>query len=1105
MEKLMTKNTSNSILQSEVDKLFPFSFSLSNEMRIIRIGPSLSKIIPAENKNKQHFTEIFEISKPRLQGEIDFSSLEKLAGNLIIIHIKNLEKVALKGQLEFRKEQNELIFFGTLWIDHYSKMMEIGLTYTDFPAYDPIFDIQQMKAVLENEKEDIHKLKSELNIINHSADLFLTLLPSGVIKKVSLSSMSMLGYETHELIGENIQSIFFDEKIELKKLFVEIIEKEKPTEFSTHLYTKKHKKVGVGISFTPVKQEITNSSYIVCVIRDITEYLKAHEEISNLASFPNENPNPIFRIDNAGNILFCNKIATNIKEIQFEETTYPIDKFWKYLINFKSHNSLKKIDTVVNKRHITFNIISRESVNEMNVYGTDITERVDSEEKSYESFTRLNSFLESTNDVYYLIYQQNKERNFFTSRWPLFFGFNAENADIWKEKRDSVDVEFISNYDDAFRELKLTGTMSVKYKLKNKISGYTRWVLEEAKIKFDSVLSDEIISGRLTDITSSENYRNQIQESESRFQLITESMPVMIWVSNEKNYVTYTNQTSKDFYGFDLKNIRSGDEFSKFIHPDHHQIAVVDWAVHIKSKRKCEVKYLAKNSHGEYRWIYEIAIPRFLNKNEFLGYIGCGFDITSERNMFYSLEDEKRKYELISNQSADIIFLVTDEGIVEYVSPSIRRVLGFEESDLIGKSLFDLLDINTRISIKDFSQNNLKSGKNVLSFQIKDIKGELKWVEASYNVFKEMELAKAKIIIHLRDINEQYIVQSMLIENEAKYRNLFSNMNLGIMEVDINEKILYVNPAFERISGYDESDLLGNFAPDIFLQEISEKEINIHERRNRQHGKEGLYEIKVKRKDQKDATWVISGAPTFDMKGKVRGSIGIHWDVTEIRDLETKILYESVQREKELMEARLQAEEEQREVIGRDLHDGVGQMLAYLSVYMNILKEKNDVVYSDIDKAQVTIKKTIDEVRRLSRNLAPPAIKDLGFRDAVVELIGSYSIIPKPAFNLKIYKGKDPDEFSYEQKIMLFRIIQELSSNTFKYAKANKVEIKIEFDKKEMRLRYKDDGTGFEFSTVKKGIGLKSILARVEFYKGNLNINTNPGEGTEVIINLPFE
>jgi signal transduction histidine kinase len=241
------------------------------------------------------------------------------------------------------------------------------------------------------------------------------------------------------------------------------------------------------------------------------------------------------------------------------------------------------------------------------------------------------------------------------------------------------------------------------------------------------------------------------------------------------------------------------------------------------------------------------------------------------------------------------------------------------------------------------------------------------------------------------------------------------------------------------------------------------------------------------------------------MKGKVRGSIGIHWDVTEIRDLETKILFESVQKEKELMEARLQAEEEQRDVIGRDLHDGVGQMLAYISVYFNILKEKETISGEDIDKAQSTIKKTIEEVRRLSRNLAPPAIKDLGFREAVIELIGSYSIIPKPSFKLKIYKGKDPEKFLHEHKIMMFRVLQELSSNTFKYANANKVDIKIEQNKKGMQMLYKDDGIGFEMATVKKGIGLKSILSRVEFYGGDVNIKTNPGEGNEVFINLPFE
>ena len=90
------------------------------------------------------------------------------------------------------------------------------------------------------------------------------------------------------------------------------------------------------------------------------------------------------------------------------------------------------------------------------------------------------------------------------------------------------------------------------------------------------------------------------------------------------------------------------------------------------------------------------------------------------------------------------------------------------------------------------------------------------------------------------------LAQTMVIENEAKYRNLFSNMNLGIMEVDNDERILYVNPSFERISGYSQDELLGNRADTIFLTELSEKEIYLQERRNRQHGKEGLYEIKIK-------------------------------------------------------------------------------------------------------------------------------------------------------------------------------------------------------------------------------------------------------------------
>jgi PAS domain S-box-containing protein len=321
----------------------------------------------------------------------------------------------------------------------------------------------------------------------------------------------------------------------------------------------------------------------------------------------------------------------------------------------------------------------------------------------------------------------------------------------------------------------------------------------------------------------------------------------------------------------------------------------------LDEKKKCEMQYLAKNKEGIYRWVYEIAVPRFTNQHTFLGYIGCTFDISNERNTYYQLEEEKKKFELISNKSADIIFLINKDGIVEYVSSSIKRILGRDEKDVIGTSFYELIEDNSslrKINFKSKEQNN----NRVLSFRMFEHSGEARWVEAVYSNFTEDELGGEKILIHVRDINEQYVAQNMLIENEARYRRLFSNMNLGIVEVDTEEKILYVNRSFERISGYEEYELIGKNASEVFIKDANSQAINSQENRNRILGKEGLYEIIVLKKDGSTATWVISGAPTFDMKGKVRGSIGIHWDVTEIRALENKLLIDSVKKEKELME-----------------------------------------------------------------------------------------------------------------------------------------------------------------------------------------------------------
>ncbi|MFN6373903.1 MAG: PAS domain S-box protein [Chitinophagia bacterium] len=1099
----------------EINKLFPFHFVLNEDLDVISTGPSLKKILPDYQESICAFNELFHIVKPRFTSSPTITTLKEIVSQFVLIKLNTPAEPILKGQFEWRENTKHLVFFGTLWAEDHEKMTQMGINYSDFPAYDAVFELQQMKSILQNDHEDIERLRQELSIINHSADLFLNIHASGLIRKASPSSKKILGYEPHELIGVNLKDLIpkieennkqeHYENIELEKEISAIIKQKKSKEFVIYLHDKKKSKVGIGISISPVIVENKEVTQLVCVIRNISNRIRDLETIRNLASFPNENPNPIFRINETGEILFNNKSADNITVANYENKNYKIEELWKHIMSSQTIKNKTSVEITVGDRLYIFSLIKRPNHTEINVYGNDVTEKILSEQRAQENFNRLNNFLESTNDVYYLIYQQNKGKNFFTSRWPLFMGFNPSIGDVWAQKRECILEEFRKTYDDAIREFQLNGSMSVKYKIKNKISGHVRWILEEAKIKFDSSINDEIISGRLSDITSNENFRSQIKETEDRFQLITESMPVMIWVSNTDNKVNYTNQTSRDFFGFDMRDLKGQEEFAEKVHPDFRKIAIDDWRECLLKKERCEMQYMVRHKSGEYRWIYEIAVPRFVNKNEFIGYIGSAFDITQEKELLSNLDEQKRKYEMISNNSADMIFLLNKEKRIEYASPSIQRILGIKEFEILDKGFHELIEKGNEVNLQMSASENIGIGQQMLSFRMKDASGELKWMEAVYNRFKESSNAEEKILVHVRDINEQYLAQTMLIENEARYRNLFSNMNLGIMEVDQDERILYTNSSFERISGYSQDELIGKIAAELFLTELTEREINIQERRNREHGKEGLYELRIKRKDGKNATWVISGAPTYDMKGKIRGSIGIHWDVTDIRALETKLLQESVQKEKELMEARLQAEEEQRDVIGRDLHDGVGQMLAYLSLYFNILKEKGVISMEDIEKAQSTILKTIDEVRRLSRNLAPPAIKDLGFREAVIELINSYGIISKPVFNLKIYKGTDPDKLLHEHKIMLFRVIQELSSNTFKYAKADTVNIKIELVKKDLSMVYEDDGIGFAINSVKKGIGLKSILSRVEFYGGNVKIQTQPGKGIKVIINLPLE
>jgi len=829
------------------------------------------------------------------------------------------------------------------------------------------------------------------------------------------------------------------------------------------------------------------------------------KEKDMLAEFPLENPNPVFRIKPNGHVVYQNPPALAIRVVEYQNKAYLITDFLEAFSSLIRQNfgnmELKSEGRIFS---ITYKRLADDDIN---LYCLDITDQKQLQEKAYDNFYRLNNFLESTDAVYYIIYKNHPEKSFFTSRWPLFFGFNpSKSENPLQERQKCILSGSLETYQEAIRQLDFSGQATFKYQVENSVTHKQLWLEEEVKKKFDPFLNDEVLTGRIMDVSGAEFYREYILESEKRFKRVTDALPVMVWVSDQNNLVTYTNDKTKEFFGFSLEDMKGQDDFTPLVHPDYRKLAIEDWGEKLNKREPIDGVFMIKGQDGQYHYIQEIAVPRFLESGQFVGYIGAYFDLTKEYQYQKELESDKQQFELIAKNSSDVTVITDWKGKISYISPGIERMLGYQPADLRGSNLYDLFCEECWKMLKPrFAKKELQAGDiKTLSFRLIRKNKELLWVETAVRSIDSDEKGQ-NLLFHIRDIHQQQLAHQALQSSEEKYRTLFENMDLGVLEVDIEEKILYANKAFERITGYTLEEMKGQKASKLFLKEEKDKKKIRDQHQIRSRGEESVYELNIIRKNNEAATLIISGAPVFDVEGKVRGSVGIHWDVTRIRSMEQQLLEERINQEKYILEAKLQAEEDQRSQIGRDLHDGVGQMLAYMTLFLNMIKAKAVYDPADIAQLEKTIKQTLEQVRTLSRTLAPPAIRDLGLRDSVVELVNSYGILTKPVFKLKVYPQRDDAQLTLDRKIVVFRVLQELLNNTFKYANADTISIHLYFKDGNLHMDYIDDGKGFDAKKIQKGVGLDSMRSRIGFYKGNIDIQSAPGKGTKTFIHLPID
>ncbi|WP_062514290.1 sensor histidine kinase [Halobacillus sp. KGW1] len=205
----------------------------------------------------------------------------------------------------------------------------------------------------------------------------------------------------------------------------------------------------------------------------------------------------------------------------------------------------------------------------------------------------------------------------------------------------------------------------------------------------------------------------------------------------------------------------------------------------------------------------------------------------------------------------------------------------------------------------------------------------------------------------------------------------------------------------------------------------------------------------------------------------------------------------------------IEAQEEERRRLSREIHDGPAQMLANVMLRSDLVdrtyRERGiEEAMAEVKSVRSMVRSALYEVRRIIYDLRPMALDDLGLIPTLKKYLTTVEDYNEGmVFSFTSFGSEERLESKYE--VALFRLIQEAVQNAVKHAEAKEVKVKIEIQPYAATIIVKDDGKGFDPSAKKeKSFGLVGMRERVDMLEGDLHIDSSPGEGTIVTIHLPI-
>lgn len=363
---------------------------------------------------------------------------------------------------------------------------------------------------------------------------------------------------------------------------------------------------------------------------------------------------------------------------------------------------------------------------------------------------------------------------------------------------------------------------------------------------------------------------------------------------------------------------------------------------------------------------------------------------------------------------------------------------------------------------------------------------------------------------------EQYLAD--VIANEALLKEAEHLAGFGSWQADLsNGRIKWSDEAY-RIFGYEAGEIEPNF--EKFLHHVHPEDMpSVKEDIEESIKSRNSYNHEFRIVDKCQRIKYINSKIVIDRNedGIPTRLVGFNQDITERKEMEqelTRSVEEMAKLERELMEQQLreqkmiteitlEAQEKERQELGRELHDNINQILATIKMYLDIIKSNKNVPEGLAEKCYEHTNEVMEEIRKLSKTLVAPSLGNISLLEALKELVENSNISNELQIQL-VDEMHDERLADNKMELMLYRIVQEQINNIRKHARAKEATIHIKASDDHLLLSIADNGMGFDPGQNASGIGLKNIRSRVEFYSGTLHIISGPNKGCTLKISVPL-